>query len=284
MEPIDDASGPMSVAFHALTKTRTGGAMRLTARGPTVLVTTDTGIVETRVDDTAHLIDRASILVVAKGATVRVTPKGPVGHLFALTVSRGLVETTAATYDGFIDRKLLERYLAKTEPLPRTNWLDEICHRYLFERAECRRKNNDATRFLEVEITKELYFLKLEREKTRDRRAAVEETKSPLVARALLAIEGRLFETDVLSSLAKECRASESSLLRAFKREMGVAPSAYVRGRRLDEARLLLMGKRFTVGEVAANVGYKSFAAFSEAFRARFGQPPSAVRRGVTAT
>ena len=50
-----------------------------------------------------------------------------------------------------------------------------------------------------------------------------------------------------------------------------------MRARRLDESLLLLKSKRYAVGEVATMVGYKNFAAFSQAFRARFGVKPSDV-------
>ncbi len=242
------------------------------------MVTTDAGIVEARVGRAAYVIDKATLLVVAKGETARVTPKTPVGHLLALTVSPSLAQKTRETYGGDIDARRFERTLRTTTLLPRTTWLNELCHRYLFERAHCKKRNNDATRFLETEIPKEVYFVALEREKEGER-PSVASDESPLLARALAVIEAKLFDDDVIASLPATCGASESSLLRALKRELGVTPSAYVRGRRLDEARLLLLGRRFAIGEIATKVGYKSFAAFSEAFRARFGVPPSQARR-----
>jgi AraC-like DNA-binding protein len=78
-------------------------------------------------------------------------------------------------------------------------------------------------------------------------------------------------------ALTRECGASASSLLRTFKRELDHAPLGYVRARRLDESLLLLKWKRYAVGEVATMVGYKNFAAFSQAFRTRFGMTPSQV-------
>ena len=260
---------------------RTGDHARVRADGPTILVTTDAGIVEARSGGAVTLIDRSSLFLLPKGSLAEVLPKSPVGHLLVLTVTSALAQETADTYDGDIDPRALDRYLAQRELLPRTNWMSEICHRYLFERAVCKKKDNLATRFLEIEIVKELYFLSQARERASDRRSVVA-AETPLVARAVRAIEARLFEADVVSGLARACATSESTLLRAFKREMGTGPAEFVRARRLDEARLLLLSHRFSVGEVATKVGYRSFAAFSEAFRARFGRTPSAVARSAS--
>jgi AraC-like DNA-binding protein len=72
--------------------------------------------------------------------------------------------------------------------------------------------------------------------------------------------------------------ASESTLLRAFRRERGRSPSAYAREKKLDAALLLLRSGRYAISEVATRVGYGNLAAFSSAFARRFGSPPSSVR------
>lgn len=59
--------------------------------------------------------------------------------------------------------------------------------------------------------------------------------------------------------------------------QIEIGGAGYVRARRLDESLLLLKTKRYAAGEVATTVGYKNFAAFSQAFRARFGMKPSEV-------
>jgi AraC-like DNA-binding protein len=50
-----------------------------------------------------------------------------------------------------------------------------------------------------------------------------------------------------------------------------------VRTRRLDEALMLLKSRHLRVSEVSALVGYRNLAAFSHAFRERFGLRPSDV-------
>ena len=72
--------------------------------------------------------------------------------------------------------------------------------------------------------------------------------------------------------------ASPSTLLRHFRGDTGTSPHAYVKARRLEEARRLLEADGTPVGDVATLVGYENFAAFSTAFKRRFGAPPSSFR------
>ena len=262
---------------------RAGDELALRSRAPMLVVPTDAGIAAVRVADATHSVDRASFVLVPGAARATLEAKSPVAHVLVLIVSDALAATVVATYAGQIEPRRLARYLTIAQLLPRTNWLNEICHRYLFERAACSRRDNDATRFLETEIVKEVYFLCHERDTAKDRASVVEE-RSPLVQCAVRAIEQRLFEADVVQRLARSCGASHSTLLRAFKRELGNGPLAYVRARRLDESLLLLKSRRFTVSEIATMVGYRNFAAFSHAFRARFGMRPTQVRTPRAAT
>ena len=102
---------------------------------------------------------------------------------------------------------------------------------------------------------------------------------SSTVARALRQLEANLFSELDLDALARAAGASRSSLQRYFRRELDTTPKAYLLGRRLDEGRRLLGAGRHSVGEVAQLVGYASLGSFSEAFRRRFGVPPSEVGR-----
>ena len=134
-----------------------------------------------------------------------------------------------------------------------------------------------ATRFLETELIKELYFLADEQRAGRARAPVVGEG-SALVERARAAIEASLFAPFAMAALARACHASESTLTRAFKQALGITPGAYVRERRLDEAMPLLESGRYSVGEVASRVGYARQAAFAAAFQRKFHVAPSRVR------
>lgn len=255
-----------------------GGAIPLHATAPSLLLPIDRGVVELRAGAERWMVDGAAFAVLAAGGHATVETHSPVAHLLVLAAGAALRDRALSSYAAEIDGERLGRHLGCTQLLPRTNWLNEVAHRYLFERAVCKKRDNDATRFLETEIVKELYFLCEARAAEHDRLSVVA-GRSPLVQRALDAIEERLFEKDVLRRLPRTVGASASTLLRAFKREVGQGPIAYVRTRRLDESLLLLKSRRFIVSEVATMVGYRNFAAFSHAFRARFGMRPSDVRR-----
>jgi AraC-like DNA-binding protein len=103
------------------------------------------------------------------------------------------------------------------------------------------------------------------------------EEHTPVVRCALEHLEKHLFEAAVLRDLPRAAGASASTLLRAFQRDLGESPLAYLRTRRLDEALMMLKSRRLRVSEVSALVGYTNLAAFSHAFRARFGLRPSDV-------
>jgi transcriptional regulator GlxA family with amidase domain len=60
-------------------------------------------------------------------------------------------------------------------------------------------------------------------------------------------------------------------------------PAAYLAHVRLDAATDLLRDTALPVTLIAANVGYTSEAAFSRAFKRRYGMPPARWRRDVRA-
>lgn len=227
-------------------------------------------------------LDPSQFVLVAAGTSVRATLTSPVSRTMVLEIHPPLVARCVDSYAGEIDPAHFERMLASSRVLPRTTWVHELAQRYLFERAVCRKRDNDATRFLETELLKELYFVAREQDASHTRTSFLA-GRSPTLRRALAYLEARIFEDIDPNELAKHAGASPSSLRRAFQRELGTSPLAYVRARRLDEARVRLAHGRTSVSEVALAVGYQSIAAFSRAFRARFGVPPSTSVRGSAA-
>ena len=247
------------------------------AKDPTLIVPVHAGIVEVDIGGKKHLLDRASWVLVPAGKRAVIVAKSPIAHTLALSVSDALRTTVVHAYGGEIRLTHFDRYVGDVQVMARTNWVNELAHRYLFERAVCKKRDNVATAFLEMELVKELYFLCHERYTERERSSVVE-SRTSLAERAMAVIEAHLFEQEVVALATKSCGASASSLLRAFKKELGQGPLGYVRARRLDESLLLLKSKRYAVGEVAMKVGYQNFAAFSQAFRARFGMKPSEIQ------
>ncbi len=58
-----------------------------------------------------------------------------------------------------------------------------------------------------------------------------------------------------------------------------MTPMEFVRRRRVQQGRELLIGTRLAVGEIAARVGYASQSAFTAALSREFGMTPRALRR-----
>jgi AraC-like DNA-binding protein len=273
LSPIDDDSGAMGIR---LLLHKQGETAQLRPRRPLLLLPIEGGVIDVAVGPVHPLLDASEWLLLPAGSVAQVTAKSLVAHMLLLSLSPELIARAVETYGSDIEESRFARYLGAVALLPRTNWINEACHRYLFERALFNQRDNDATRFLEAEIVKELYFLCHERQRQVERPSLVA-GRSAVLQRAIHHIEAHLFEAHVLRDLAKASAASASTLLRAFKREMGEGPLVYVRTRRLDEALLLLKSHRHSVSEVATLIGYHNPAAFAHAFRARFGVRPSQV-------
>jgi AraC-like DNA-binding protein len=252
--------------------------LELRAALPTLVVPIESATVTASCRGEEATLDRSACLVAPGGAVVTLRSRAPSSRVALLGFGPDLVETTVRTYAKLgATRDRLARWLEAAHTLPRTVWVHEIVHRYVFERDALGERGNDATRFLEVEILKEIYFLLRDRAEGAER-ASIVRVHSPVVERALAFIEAHLFDAVDIPTVARHARASESTLLRTFRREVGCAASEYWRSRKLDEALALLRSGRVSVAEVSAEVGYTNATAFAHAFRQRFGGAPSSFR------
>lgn len=250
------------------------GELRVEA-GPALIFPLDVTIVEIQDGTEAFRLDRSDFLLLEAGHRHRVKPISPTAQVLTLLPNEAAIEHTVEQYEEHIDRGLFQADLARTRVFSRTRWVDELANRYLFERRICHKHLSEAARFLETELLKELYFFCREAERPR---ASVVHEGLPLVNAARAWIEQHLFEPESIGQLAERFNTSASSLLRAFKRELGVSPVEYLRARRLDEALLLVQSGKYTVTEVAFRASYQNLSAFSVAFRKRFGISPSGLR------
>jgi AraC family transcriptional regulator of adaptative response / DNA-3-methyladenine glycosylase II len=100
-----------------------------------------------------------------------------------------------------------------------------------------------------------------------------------LVARALAKIaEGYLDEASV-DELAAELGVSDRHLRRALEAELGVSPVELAQTRRLALAKQLLHDSALSLTTIAFASGFGSVRRFNASVLARFGRPPSALRR-----
>lgn len=100
-----------------------------------------------------------------------------------------------------------------------------------------------------------------------------------LVARALSHIEEGYLNEHSIEELAGECGVSSRHLRRAVEEELGVAPVELAQSRRLSLAKQLLQDSSLPLADIALSSGFRSVRRFNALFQARFGRPPSAIRR-----
>lgn len=223
-------------------------------------------------------LDRASIaLVPARTPHVLELPAHGAIAVATLIFDDATRAAALRDYAPYIDAHRFAEVVAVPRILPRTRWVDELVQRYIFEREVCEKPGSRAARFLEAELAKELYFLGSEQLARRTRASVLHEGASVAV-RARAWIEEHLFEPFHIEALVAQCGASASTVLRAFRKEHGIAPVVYLRRRRLEEAMQMLESGRYAVTEVATRIGYDNPSAFAAAFRDQFGVPPSSVR------
>jgi transcriptional regulator GlxA family with amidase domain len=91
-------------------------------------------------------------------------------------------------------------------------------------------------------------------------------------------VAGHLDEDLSVAALAERANLSERSLARAFRREVGVTPGAYVAALRVEHARALLEDGASSLEAVAQASGFASAEVLRRAFHRRCGVGPAAYR------
>ena len=105
----------------------------------------------------------------------------------------------------------------------------------------------------------------------------------PQIGPALSAIHRDPGHGWTVAELARTCRLSRSAFAARFAGRVGKPPATYLAHVRLDTATDLLRETALPVALIAENVGYTSEAAFSRAFKHRYGTPPARWRRDLRA-
>lgn len=103
------------------------------------------------------------------------------------------------------------------------------------------------------------------------------------IGRALVAIHREPGRAWTLETLAREATMSRSSFAARFTELVGEPAMGYLTRWRMQVAHSRLETGTATVGQVAADLGYRSEAAFSRAFSRLTGRTPGAVRRSSRA-
>ncbi len=103
------------------------------------------------------------------------------------------------------------------------------------------------------------------------------------VKRALVYLRGNVAEKITLPGLAAACAVPERTLLKQFRRFVGLSPLAYLRRLRLNLARgdLLRADCETAISEIAINCGFTHLGRFATEYRRAFDESPSATRQRV---
>jgi transcriptional regulator GlxA family with amidase domain len=100
----------------------------------------------------------------------------------------------------------------------------------------------------------------------------------PRVAATIARMQARLETPETTTQIAAQIGLSPRRLEQIFHDNLNLTPAAYALTLRLAAARRMITDTRHPLAEVALRCGFSSASALSRAFRAKFGQPPSALR------
>ncbi|MEV6903807.1 AraC family transcriptional regulator [Amycolatopsis sp. NPDC051372] len=103
------------------------------------------------------------------------------------------------------------------------------------------------------------------------------------ISRAVQQIRKHYAESFRVEDLARTAGMSVSAFHRNFQAVTGMSPIQFQKRIRLQEARLLLVGRPSDVTGVGHTVGYESASQFSREYRRMFGTPPSRDAVGLRA-
>lgn len=230
----------------------------------------------------SYVVDSFHFLIVPPKIALALKARSSSLQCIQFVLSAELFELMANEYDLTAAEVAAVLKIDDVQKLTRTNWLNELAHRYLFERVVAKKKQNNVTRFLELEIVKEIFY-RLKKGHAPETRSQFDKNNfdkhDRVLHRALNYIDTNLTNEVSIKDLVAYCAASESTVLRAFKIRFNMTPSNYLMQRRLDEAMAMLKTKKYLVSEVASQVGFASVSAFGLAFKKRFGLLPSAIAK-----
>lgn len=99
------------------------------------------------------------------------------------------------------------------------------------------------------------------------------------IAEAQEILDAEYRSPPTIPQLARRVGLNTTCLKAGFRVEVGTTVFAYVRARRMLEAKQLLLDTEMSVGEVAAAVGYSNPGAFSYAFKQELGFCPSLLKK-----
>lgn len=99
-----------------------------------------------------------------------------------------------------------------------------------------------------------------------------------LCARAISFMRSHLHQSISRADIASAVHYSDPHFARVFRQTMGVSPGHYLSELRIERAKLFLTTSTLSISQIALEVGFQSFSHFTQLFKQRTGQSPSAFR------
>jgi AraC-like DNA-binding protein len=116
----------------------------------------------------------------------------------------------------------------------------------------------------------------------RDRTATIRtpelRTQDQRIQQAVNLLQRNPFAPVRINEIAAALHISRSHLAHLFKRELGMAPTQYVRVLRMRKAEELLESTFLSVKEIMAVVGFADLSHFVRNYKQEFGKTPSQTR------
>lgn len=175
-----------------------------------------------------------------------------------------LDDVTAKTtfyHDGFYSLEL-SRIIEEWDKYPEGDWLKSL------------HLEGMAYRILVLQITQFQDDLRSEGKKTVLRKSELNQ-----MLKAIHIIEERLDDLPTISNIASEVGLNDNKLQQGFKELFGKTVNLYIRDKRLENARTLLLNTDQTLSTIASIIGYRSPSYLSKMFRDAYGVKPSELRR-----
>jgi AraC-like DNA-binding protein len=101
---------------------------------------------------------------------------------------------------------------------------------------------------------------------------------SPTMLAVRRYIDDHYAQALTVETLARRARLSTFHFIRAFRAAFGTTPHQYLRARRIERAKELLVTTPLPITEVCDRVGFQSLGSFSSLFRRATGETPAAFR------
>lgn len=221
---------------------------------------------ELEVDEAAYVITPGSVSLVPPGALIRYRYGGPSSHLYAhLRIDRPEIADRSETAAGMAWPLHLIMYPGSELPVI-TDLMESAV-----ESAATRPERTRADVWLAL-----LRLAALDRDRGRAGRRGSPGTEH--LTKALAYIERHLSEPLTVPEIAAAIGVSHNHLTRLFSASQGETVVGYVRRRRVEHARQLLVHSTMSIAAIAATVGISDLQALNKACRAVTGLGPRALR------